>query len=97
MAMKSRPTKRRKTRKDEPIIDGDASASNAVTTDIIQVQTRRGVVSKQVFVPLDTQKRNEMQVPNQGQTRPAPDLQAHGMDDDNVSFEPQPHQNKVHK
>lgn len=58
-----RPKKRRKTKNDQPLIEGEALASNAVTTDIIQVQTRHGVISRQVFVPLDSHNTGDRQAP----------------------------------
>jgi len=89
-----RPKKRQRTKKDQPLVEGDASASNAVTTDIVQVQTRRGVISRRVFVPLDSQKANEHQASPAGEIASATEHLEH-LIHDNFDSEERPHQNKV--
>lgn len=48
-----RPHKKRKTRRDRPLLEGDTEASDAVTVEHVEVNTRRGTVVKAVLVPLD--------------------------------------------
>lgn len=88
------PKKRRKTKNDQPLIEGQALASNAVTTDTVQVQTRRGVISRQVFVPLDSHNTGDMQAPESDKITPA--LEHWADSEDILNAEGHPHQNKVH-
>jgi hypothetical protein len=44
--------KRRRTRKDKPLMHGDVKAAEAVTFDYVEVPGRRGKVVKPVLVPL---------------------------------------------
>jgi hypothetical protein len=53
MDIRVRPTKRRNTRKDRPLIEGDLEAADAVTVEHVKVSTRRGTVVKPVLVPID--------------------------------------------
>ena len=47
------PLKRRRTRKDKPLVEGDAEASDAVTVEIREVDSsRKGKITKSVIVPL---------------------------------------------
>jgi hypothetical protein len=47
------PMKRRRTRKDKPLVEGDAEASQAVTFEIREVDSsRKGKITKSVIVPL---------------------------------------------
>lgn len=48
-----RPHKKRKTRRDRPLLEGDTEAADAVTLEHVEVNTRRGTVIKAVLVPLD--------------------------------------------
>lgn len=53
MDIQVRPHKKRKTRRDRPLLEGDTEASDAVTVEHVEVNTRRGTVVKAVLVPLD--------------------------------------------
>jgi hypothetical protein len=53
MDIQVRPHKKRKTRRDRPFLEGDTEASDAVTVEHVEVNTRRGTVVKVVLVPLD--------------------------------------------
>lgn len=44
--------KRRRTRKDRPLLHGDVKAADAVTVEHVDVPSRRGNVVKRVLVPL---------------------------------------------
>jgi hypothetical protein len=48
-----RPTKRRNTRKDRPLLEGDLEAADEVTVEHVKVATRRGTVVKAVLAPVD--------------------------------------------
>lgn len=53
MDIQVRPRKKRKTRRDCPLLEGDTEAAEAVTVEHVEVNTRRGPVVKAVLVPLD--------------------------------------------
>jgi len=48
-----RPTKRRNTRKDHPLLEGDLEVADEVTVEHVKVATRRGTVVKAVLAPVD--------------------------------------------
>jgi len=47
------PSKKRRTRRDRPLLEGDTEAADAVTMEHVEVNTRQGTVVKVVLVPLD--------------------------------------------
>jgi hypothetical protein len=53
MSIPVRPQKRRRTRKDRPLQEGDPEAAEFVTMEHVEVTTRRGTVIKTVLVPLE--------------------------------------------
>jgi len=53
MDIQARPRKKRRTRRDRPLLEGDTEAADAVTVEHVEVNTRRGTVVKAVLVPLD--------------------------------------------
>lgn len=46
------PRKRRKARRDQPLMEGSTGAADAVTVEHVEVKTRKGIVVRPVQVPL---------------------------------------------
>ena len=65
-----RPPKRRKTRRDIPLTEGDAEAAEAVTNEDVEVSTRRGKAIKSVLVPLSQQADSADEETPTGHTKP---------------------------
>jgi len=66
-----RPPKRRKTRRDVPLTEGDPEAAEAVTKEDVEVSTRKGRAIKPVFVPLNEQGESGFEKTQATHTNPA--------------------------
>src|ERR1700682_2376721 len=97
-----RPTKRRNTRKDRPLLEGDLEAADAVTVEHVKVATWQGTVVKAVLAPVDPVRAETMITGDRVGDRVLPAQDGPSADYHNVDIEmdeeiPIPRENMVCK